>query len=221
MSALFSEGPTPLVDTLDHIGDPGLLGPDSVSWPVLGDSTAFVGGIRALLIQAAHPEVAAGVGDHSTYRTDPLGRLSRTAYYVTVTTYGAVPEVEQAAGAVRRAHRGISGVSERGRPYAASSPELAAWVHNALTDSFLEAYRAYGPRPLSDGEADQFVAEQCRIGHLLVDGDLPSTAASLRDAIVSSHDVAAIGATRRPMPTAPDSATSPTTSMATAMSMVA
>ncbi len=58
--SLFSHGPRPLEHTLDHSGDPGLLGPDSVSWRVIGDVAAFVGGIRALLIQTAHPEVVAG-----------------------------------------------------------------------------------------------------------------------------------------------------------------
>ena len=58
---------------------------------------------------------------------------------------------------VRNAHRPVRGRSERGRPYSANAPALAAWVHNVLTDSFLAAYRAYGPEPLSDAEADRFV----------------------------------------------------------------
>jgi hypothetical protein len=103
MTGLFSHGPIPLADTLDFAGDPGLLGPDSVSWRVLGDAAVFVGGIRALVIQSAHAEVVAGVEDHSTYRADPLGRLSRTSVYVTETTYGAMPEVEAAIQVVRRA----------------------------------------------------------------------------------------------------------------------
>ena len=57
-SSLFSHGPRPLEHTLDHAPDPGLLGPESVSWRVIGDAAAFVGGIRALLIQTADPEVA-------------------------------------------------------------------------------------------------------------------------------------------------------------------
>ncbi len=178
-SGLFSHGPQPLANTLEYRGDPGLCGPDSVSWEVIGDVTAFVGGIRALLIQAAHPEVVAGVEDHSRYRTDPLGRLTRTSFYVTETTYGAMPEVERAVDLVRRAHRPVEGVSERGRPYTADTPDYAAWVHNALTDSFLAAFQAYGPRRLSDEEADRFVVEQTRIGALLDADPLPTTAADL------------------------------------------
>ena len=180
-SDLFSHGPAPLEHTLDWRGDPGLIGPGSVSWKVLGDVTAFVGGIRALLVQTAMPEVVAGVDQHSRYREDPLGRLSRTAHYVTSTTYGAMPEVEQAVAMVRRAHRGVAGTSERDRPYRADDPALAAWVHNALTDSFLSAYQHYGPQRLSEREADQFVEEQSRIGALLGADPLPTTAAGLAE----------------------------------------
>jgi uncharacterized protein (DUF2236 family) len=178
-TALFAHGPQPLERTLDYDGDPGLLGPDSVSWRVIGDAAAFVGGVRALLVQTAHPEVVAGVEQHSRYRDDPLGRLSRTSVYVTETTYGAMPEVEAAVGAVRAAHRPVHGRSERDRPYSAGTPELAAWVHNVLTDSFLAAYQSFGPCPLTAAEADQFVAEQTRIGALLDASPLPSTAEDL------------------------------------------
>lgn len=184
-SGLFSHGPQPLTNTLDYRGDPGLCGPGSISWEVIGDVTAFVGGIRALLIQAAHPEVVAGVEDHSRYRTDPLGRLTRTSLYVTESTYGAMPEVEQAVDLVRRAHRPVEGTSERGRPYTADTPEYAAWVHNALTDSFLAAFRAYGPRRLSTEEADRFVVEQTRIGALLDADPMPTTASELADWIAN------------------------------------
>lgn len=184
VSGLFSQGPAPLEHTLDYMGDPGLLGPDSISWKVLGDASVFIGGIRALIVQAAHPEVVAGVEDHSTYRYDPLGRLSRTSVYVTETTYGAMPEVEAAVAVVRDAHRDVTGTSERGRPYSANRPEMAAWVHNVLTDSFLAAYQAFGPSPLSSDEADQFVREQTLIGELLGASPLPETAAQLSQWII-------------------------------------
>nr|WP_283251031.1 oxygenase MpaB family protein [Rhabdothermincola salaria] len=147
----------------------------------MGDASVFVGGIRALVMQTAHPEVVAGVEQHSRYRADPLGRLSRTAAYVTETTYGAMPEVEAAVAGVRAAHRPVHGHSDRQRPYRAGHPEMAAWVHNALTDSFLAAYQAYGPEPLSDADADRFVAEQTRIGALLGARPLPPTAPDLRN----------------------------------------
>jgi uncharacterized protein (DUF2236 family) len=179
-SGLFKHANYPLANTLDYAGDPGLCGPDSVSWRVIGDTSAFIGGVRALLVQAAHPEVAAGVSDHSRYREDPLGRLSRTSAYVTATTFGAIPEVEQAIATVTRAHRPVRGDSHRGIRYTADAPEFAAWVHNALTDSFLQAYLSFGPEPLSEAEQDRFVAEQARIGQLLSADPIPMTAAGLR-----------------------------------------
>jgi uncharacterized protein (DUF2236 family) len=178
-TSLFSQGAKPLGNTLDYMGDPGLLGPDSLSWRVIGDTSAFVGGIRALLIQTAHPEVVAGVEQHSRYRDDPLGRLNRTAIYVTETTYGAMPEVEAAVSAVRRAHAPVRGRSERHKPYSARDPELAAWVHNVLTDSFLMAFQTFGPQRLTTEEADRFVLEQTRVGALLDAAPLPATADEL------------------------------------------
>lgn len=177
--SLFAHADDPMAHTLDHHGDPGLFGPDSISWEVMGDVSGFIGGIRALLIQSAHPEVVAGVADHSNYRDDPLGRLSRTSAYVTATTYGAMPEVEGAIAGVRRAHRGIKGRSHRDLPYRASDADLSAWVHNSLTDSFLVCAQVYGPRPLSTDEADRFVAEQALIGRLLDADPMPQTAAAL------------------------------------------
>ena len=185
-TSLFSHGPQPLANTLSYRGDPGLLGPDSVSWEVIGDVAAFVGGIRALVVQTAHPEVVAGVDEHSSYRKDPLGRLSRTSVYVTETTYGAMPEVDAAVAVVRAAHVPVHGVSQRQRPYSAGQPALAAWVHNVLTDSFLVAFQAYGGRSLTGGEADRFVAEQARIGSLLGADPLPTTADEL-SAWVATH----------------------------------
>jgi uncharacterized protein (DUF2236 family) len=186
----FGHAPYPLLDTLSYDGDPGMLGPGSVSWMVIGDAAAFVGGIRGLLIQAAHPEVVAGVGDHSRYRQDPLGRLSRTSSYVTATTYGAMPEVEQAVAQVRRIHRIVSGVSSRGVAYDAGDPALSAWVHNALTDSFLAAHRAYGAQPLEPAEADRFVVEQARIGALLGSDPLPQSASELSRWVTDHPDLA-------------------------------
>jgi uncharacterized protein (DUF2236 family) len=188
-TALFSHGRRPLENTLDHMGDPGLLGPDSVSWRVIGDASAFVGGIRALVVQTAHPEVVAGVEQHSRYRDDPFGRLNRTSVYVTETTFGAMPEVDAAVAAVRNAHRPVRGRSERGMAYSAGTPALAAWVHNVLTDSFLVAFQAFGSEPLSGEDADRFVAEQARIGALLDASPLPTTAAELASWIEDHPDI--------------------------------
>lgn len=194
--SLFEYAPYPLENTLTYEGDPGLCGPGSVSWHVLADPAAFVGGLRGLLIQSAHPEVVAGVADHSRYRDDPLGRLSRTSAYVTATTFGAMPEVEAAVGSVRRIHRVVKGVSNRGIAYDADDPGLSAWVHNVLTDSFLVAHQAYGALRLTDREADLFVGEQTRVGTLLGADPMPASAPALAVWVAEHPDIETSPATK-------------------------
>lgn len=170
---LFTHTEYPLADSLRYEGDPGVFGPGSSTWEVIGDVSAMVGGIRALLIQTAHPEVVAGVADHSEYRADPLGRLSRTSAYVTATAYGAMPEVQASIDAVLGVHGPVTGVSHRGRPYSANHGGHASWVHNVLTDSFLTAYQTFAPSPLDTSRCDAFVAEQSELGSRLRADDLP------------------------------------------------
>lgn len=188
--SMFEHAPYPLEHTLDYPGDPGLLGAGSMSWRVIADPAAFVGGLRGLLIQAAHPEVVAGVDQHSRYRDDPLGRLSRTSSYVTATTFGARPEVDEAVRRVRKAHAKVKGISSRDIAYSAGDPGYSAWVHNALTDSFLTTNQTYSGYALTVVEADRFVAEQTRIGALLDADPMPSTAAELASWVTNHPEVA-------------------------------
>ena len=66
----------------------GLFGPGSVSWRVDREVIVLAGGSCALLMQAAHPMVAAGVAEHSTYASDPFGRLLRTGWCSSTTRAG-------------------------------------------------------------------------------------------------------------------------------------
>lgn len=163
--------------------DPGLFGPDSVSWRVHGDPSMALAGSRALFLQALHPLAMAGVAGHSDFRADPWGRLMRTAEYVGVVTFGTVAEAEQAGARVRGIHRRVSGVEpESGTPYRADDPELLTWVHCCEVDSFLTCYRRGGGR-MTGPEADRYVAEQTRAGALvgLDPGTLPASVAELAD----------------------------------------
>ncbi len=187
---LFAHAPDPLARTLEFRGDPGLFGPGSATWRVVGDPAVFIGGLRALLVQAAHPEVVAGVADHSRYRDDPLGRLSRTSTYVTATAFGAMPEVEDAIAMVRRAHVPVRGTSHRGRAYTASTPAFAAWVHNTLTESFLVAYQTFAATPLDPADADRYVAEQTTVGAMLGADPMPDTATGLHEWVNDHPDLA-------------------------------
>jgi len=146
--------------------DAGLFGPDSVTWRVHSNLSMLVGGIRALIVQTLDPLAMAGVADHSLYRSDPLGRLRRTAAFIAATTFGTTAEAAAAVARVRAIHDAVQGVAPDGRPYAASDPDLLAWVHHVEVQSFLVAYQRVGPG-LAPADADRYVAEMARLGELL------------------------------------------------------
>jgi len=180
---------------VEHPGDPGLFGPDSVTWRIHSDLSMLVGGVRSLLVQALHPLAMTGVARHSNFREDPLGRLARTGAYVGVTTFGAVPEAEQMIQMVQAVHRSVEGVAVDGRKYSASDPATLAWVHNVEIDSFLRAYQRYGTEPLSTEDADRYVAEMTAVlTRFGVDDPslLPRTAADLRRWILTHPEQARI-----------------------------
>ena len=126
--------------------DPGLFGPASSAWRVHADTSMFVGGLRALLLQTLHPLAMAGVADHSDYRHDPLGRLQRTAGYVGITTYGTTAEAKAMIARVRKIHTRVTGIAPDGRPYDARDPRLLGWVHVTEVDSFLAAMAVVAKR---------------------------------------------------------------------------
>jgi uncharacterized protein (DUF2236 family) len=159
-------GPPPFDPDTDP-GDPGLTGPGSPSWRVIGEPAAIAGGIRGLLVQVAHPLAMAGVHDHSAFRDDPLGRLQRTSAYVTTTTFGSTREALIVSRRVRAVHPRVTGTAPDGREYRADDPRLLTWVSIALSSSFLAADRLWAPDPLSPADADRFVSEQSHIGALL------------------------------------------------------
>ncbi len=159
-------GPPPFDPNRDP-GDPGLTGPGTASWQVIGEPAAIAGGLRGLLVQVAHPLAMAGVADHSAFREDPLGRLQRTSAYVTTTTFGSTKEALVVSQRVRAVHPRVQGVAPDGRPYRADDPRLLTWVSIALTSSFLAADQLWSPHPVTGARADAFVAEQSRIGALL------------------------------------------------------
>jgi uncharacterized protein (DUF2236 family) len=161
--------------------DEGYFGPHSVTWRLHAEPVLWVGGLRALFLQALHPLAMAGVEHHSNFRDDPWGRLIRTATFVGVATYGTRADADRAGARVRGRHRQYSGVEpDSGREYRVSDPELLVWVHCCLVDSFLTTARRSGLR-LSAPDADRYVGEQVRTAELVgIPTELaPRTAAEL------------------------------------------
>ena len=74
------------------MSDAGLFGPGSLTWRVNREGVLLLGGGAALVLQVAHPLVAAGVAEHSNYREDPWGRLYRTLDLTTKIVFGSIEE---------------------------------------------------------------------------------------------------------------------------------
>lgn len=134
---------------------------------VHSDSSMFVGGLRALLLQTLHPLAMAGVADHSDYRTDPWGRLQRTADFLAATSFGPANQAELAVARVKAVHGRVRGIAPDGRPYEANDPHLLRWVHVAEVDSFLTAHDRYGAVELTSAARDEYVAQTAVVARAL------------------------------------------------------
>lgn len=126
----------------------GFYAPDSVTWRIHSDPSMFVGGIRALLEQALHPEAMAGVAAHSNFREDAWGRLQRTGDYVGTLTFGSREEAEKLAARVRKVHSMLN----------LDDQKLLLWVHMAMVDAFLDTAVRSG-LALTEAEQDLYIDE--------------------------------------------------------------
>jgi uncharacterized protein (DUF2236 family) len=156
---------------------------DSAIRIVHSDASMFVGGLRALLLQSLHPLAMAGVAEHSDYRTDPWGRLQRTADFLAATTFAPISVAEQSIARVRKVHRKVRGAAPDGRAYSANDPHLLRWVHLCEVDSFLTAHRRYGSTTLTPEQADNYVRDTGFVVAKLGVVAPPTTVAELRVAL--------------------------------------
>jgi uncharacterized protein (DUF2236 family) len=141
-------------------GDPGLFGPGSLAWRINAESILLLGGGRALLMQIAHPLVAAGVADHSDFDERPFDRLWRTVDAVLTVIFGDAEQSRAAVEHVNAVHARVRGA--RDVPYAATDPELLLWVHATLVDSSIQAYDRF-VRPLGGHARDRYYREMRRM----------------------------------------------------------
>lgn len=162
-------------------GDPGLFGPDSVTWQAHGDPMMWVAGVRALYLQALHPRAVRGVMQNSDFRRDAWGRLMRTAGFVGTTTYGTTEAAERAGARVRKIHRMLGATDpDTGERYGVDEPALLLWVHCAEIGSYLHVLGRSG-FPLTAAHADRYLAEHRHSARLvgLDPGSVPANRAEL------------------------------------------
>src|SRR5262249_11779079 len=86
-----------------------LFGPDSVTWRINREAVLLLGGGCALLMQIAHPLVAAGVEEHSRYRTEPLQRLWRTLERMLTIAFDDAGEAIRSVRIIERKHARVRG----------------------------------------------------------------------------------------------------------------
>ncbi len=126
------------------------------------ESVLMLGGPRALLMQAAHPLVAAGIVDHSGYGTDPWRRLARTMTALYTIVFGTREQADRMGALTRHAHLRVRG-DRNGQAYSASDPELMLWVHATLVDTGLAMYETYVGR-VPAAVAEEFYAQMQVVG---------------------------------------------------------
>lgn len=155
------DGIPPWLEAVAKGDEAGFFLPGDAPWVVHRDFATLVGGIRALLLQALHPGALGGVAQHSRYEEDPLGRLSGTIRWLTVTTFGSVSAVREEAERVNGMHDRVKGKYQTNSgeqiSYRAADPDLLLWVHIAFMDSFLRSHQNYS-RAKIPGGADGYVA---------------------------------------------------------------
>ncbi|HLI08065.1 MAG TPA: oxygenase MpaB family protein [Ktedonobacteraceae bacterium] len=166
----------------------------SVTWKIAREAIINLGGARAVLMQLAHPLVATGVAQHSTYLSDPIGRSDRTFVLGQLLTFGNTEKAFKAARTINRLHTHVhgslpasAGDFASGTSYRARDPELLLWVHATLIDTILLIYPLL-VGPLSEEEQDQYYQESKELARLLglSARDMPATADDLRQYV---HDM--------------------------------
>jgi uncharacterized protein (DUF2236 family) len=158
----------------------GYFQPESVIRRV-GNSplVPLLGGGPAVLLQVAHPLVAAGVVYHSDYKNDLWQRLLRTLQALYLIVYGSREEAERAGEAVQAVHAHVHGTTREqlgpfppGTPYSASDPDLMLWVHATLVAASIAVHRRFVGRLIPD-EEERYYSEMALVARLF---GLPGTA---------------------------------------------
>jgi uncharacterized protein (DUF2236 family) len=166
------------------VGDPGLIGPGSISWEINADlASVSQAGLPAIILEILHPSVIAGVQDLSDYRQDPFKRARATLAYVLTTTFGNTSAATQLIEHVKHVHSFVNGTRPDGVEYRALDPELIGWVHTCIPWMIMRTFEQTN-RPLSRDEQDRYLTEQSLIGRMSGADWVPTTSAEL-DAYVA------------------------------------
>lgn len=166
-------------------------GHPSISHRINAERIVLLGWGRAILLQLAHPLIAAGVYEHSGFRSTTwasVTRLYHTVHAMLALTFGSDEERERALDGIRQIHQRVHGELKtatrqfpQGTPYSAEDPDLVLWVHATLLESVPMAYERF-VGPLTIAERDAYCAEAAPIAVALMarSDEVPRTWAEAR-----------------------------------------
>lgn len=143
----------------------GIFGPQSMTWRINREAAIFLGAGRALLLQLAHPWIAAAIEQHSDTFANPIGRFHRTFSTVFTMVFGTLDQSLEAARLLHSRHAAINGTLRlsagpfpAGSSYCANEVNALRWVHATLWDTALAAHALVLP-PLTQDERERYCAE--------------------------------------------------------------
>jgi uncharacterized protein (DUF2236 family) len=145
----------------------------SCFWQINRELLLGLAGMRALLMEIAHPLIAAGVANHSDFRKRPFKRLYRTMRLMSCITFGSRKAASRAAQRICQCHSSVhgelrqpAGCHPSGSAYDANDAELKLWVLATLIDSSLCLYELF-VRPLSTEQKESYYQDSRRMGVML------------------------------------------------------
>ena len=138
----------------------GVFGPTSITWQIDREAAIFLGAGRALLLQLAHPWVAAAIEQHSDALSRPIARFHRTFRAVFSLIFGSLEQSICTARRLYQRHAEIAGqLPSAAGPFSAGSLYCAnailalAWVYATLIETALIAYELMLP-PLTPSQRE-------------------------------------------------------------------
>ncbi|GAA2794635.1 oxygenase MpaB family protein [Saccharopolyspora taberi] len=139
------------------IVDPEPLGPDSLMWKHFGDWRGLMLALWAGSMQNMHPQLGAGVEQHSRFFEERWQRLFRSLYPIGGVVYDG-PRAAETARQVRGYHDTIKGVDRHGRRYHALDPDTYFWAHSTFMVMPIIVNEYLGT-PFTEAQKEQLYAE--------------------------------------------------------------
>lgn len=151
----------------------GYFRPESVIHKIDQEALVLLGGGRSILLQLAHPFVAAGVDDHSNFQQEILDRLHRTLLFMQNLVFEERSRARKASQNFHAMHERIrgrlphrAGRFQAGAPYSGKDPEAKLWVHATFVDTSLKVYERF-VAPLTAEQRKHYYSDTLLLAQLM------------------------------------------------------